>query len=228
MFVKMIIKPLREVYDEEFAEYNRVSDLINSHENEEEIAALKVKYKAKNNEALLMALKPHPKSIALAQAAMESAWGESRFFKEANNIFGVWSFNKKEPRIAAGSQRGDKTIWLKKYDTLKDAIKDYYFLLSRSGAFRDFRVLNYKKEHQNPYLLVKKLHRYSEKKELYGKELSSMISYNKFVKYDEVHYKRFIPKDKNTQKQDKILDEAMIKKESASKKEPQDNMEKIL
>lgn len=189
-FLEKVVPALQEVYTQEWKLFHEIEALIAKNPNHKKLDALKNKYNAKTNEELLMALKPHPRSVTLAQAAMESAWGQSRFFKEANNLFGVWSFNKNEPRIAAGEQRGEKTIWLKKYDSIEDAIKDYYLMLSRSWAFKEFRALNYEKEFQNPYLLVAKLDRYSEKKELYGKELASMISYNKFVHFDEVHYEK--------------------------------------
>jgi len=189
-FLKMIVPPLDEVYEEEENYYNDIKILVQENPDNIILESLREEYNAKDNLELLMALKPHPKSITIAQAAMESAWGESRFFKEANNIFGVWSYNKNEPRIAASSMRGEKTIWLKKYPTIKEAIKDYYKLLSRSWAFKEFRELNYKKENQNPYLLVKKLQKYSEKREVYTRELSSMINYNKFTKFDEVYYER--------------------------------------
>lgn len=209
-FLEQVVPPLQEVYEEEWHLFYSTQELIKKNPDDEELLALQEQYNADNNEELLMALKPHPRSVTLAQAAMESAWGQSRFFKEANNLFGVWSFNKNEPRIAAGEQRGEKTIWLKKYDSIKDAIKDYYLMISRSWAFKEFRELNYQVEFQNPYLLVEKLHRYSEKKELYGKELSSMINYNKFVHFDEIHYER--PKK--------------IKKAVPVKEEQEENLEK--
>jgi len=53
------------------------------------------KFKTDNNRELLIRMKTHPVSIVLAQAAIESAWGESRFFKKGNNIFGMWSYNRK-------------------------------------------------------------------------------------------------------------------------------------
>ncbi|MFA7083411.1 MAG: glucosaminidase domain-containing protein [Arcobacteraceae bacterium] len=189
-FLKSIVPSLDEVYEEEIRYFNDIKTLVKENPDNTILENLREEYKAKDNLELLMALKPHPKSITLAQAAMESAWGESRFFKEANNLFGVWSYNKKEPRIAASSLRGEKTIWLKKYASVKDAIKDYYKMLSRSWAFKEFRALNYEKKNQNPYLLVKKLQKYSEKREVYTKELSSMINYNKFTIFDEVYYER--------------------------------------
>ena len=129
-----------------------------------------------------MALKPHPKSIAIAQAAMESSWATSRFFREANNVFGVWSFNEDEPRIAALKKRGDKTIWVKKYNTVEEAVYDYYRTLARSGAFAEFRQT--KMITSDPFILVTKLDRYSEKGSVYGEELISIIKFNKFNNYD--------------------------------------------
>lgn len=187
-FLKMIVPPLDEVYEEELSYFNDIQTLVDENPDNAILEALREEYNAKDNLELLMALKPHPKSITLAQAAMESGWGESRFFQKANNIFGVWSYNANEPRIPASVMRGDKTIWLKKYPTLKDAIKDYYKILSRSWAFKEFRQLNYQKENQNPYLLVKKLQKYSERRDIYTKELSTMITRNQFTKFDDVIY----------------------------------------
>jgi Bax protein len=130
-----------------------------------------------------MAIKPHPRSIAMAQAAMESAWATSRFTIKANNLFGVWSFNKGEPRIAAEQKRGRKTIWLKKYSSVEVSVRDYYKTLSRSYAFAEFRKT--KIITNNPYILVTKLDSYSEKKAAYGIELASIIKFNKYFKLDE-------------------------------------------
>jgi Bax protein len=150
--------------------------------NSDQYEALKKEYRASNDKELLMALKPHPISITLAQAAMESSWATSRFFREANNIFGVWSFDENDDRIAAGEKRGDKTIWLKKYSTVKSSISDYYRTLARGRAFVEFRRLNLTTN--DPYKLVKKLDKYSEKGALYGEELTSIIKFNKFYEHD--------------------------------------------
>lgn len=189
-YYSMILPALDEVYNELQAQYQNTQTLIKKNPSSEQLLQLQKKYKVASNEALLIALKPHPKSIAIAQGAMESAWGTSRFYKQAYNIFGVWSFNKNDNRIAAGETRGKTTIWLKKYNSVKDSIADYYLTMSRSKAFKGFKKLNYEKENQNPYLLVKKLDRYSEKGALYGEELAAMISYNNFTQYDEIHYSK--------------------------------------
>jgi len=181
-FKALLVPAVESVYAELTQQYQEVSQLISDQSNPSKLEKMRVSYKAKTNDDLLTAVKPHPKSIALAQAAMESAWGTSRFFREANNIFGVWSFDKNEPRIAAGEKRGKKTIWVKKYPTIQAAVKDYYRVLARGDAFVEFRKLKMKEN--SPYELVKKLDRYSEKGDEYGKELSAMIRFNKFEKYD--------------------------------------------
>ena len=182
-FKEILLPQVQEVYAELNIQFNEIVNAIQNNTQISRIQSLKNEYKVKSNEELLLALKPHPISLTLAQAAMESSWGTSRFFNEAKNVFGVWSFNKKEPRIAAAAQRGNKKIWLKKYATIKDSVRDYYKTLGRSFAFKEFR-----KERlisNDPLILVTKLDRYSEKGAAYGQELSSMITYNKFMQYDE-------------------------------------------
>lgn len=182
-FKTLLVPAVEEVYTELTLQYQAVTQMIKSGKSHKKIAALKKEYKATNDDELLMALKPHPKSIALAQAAMESSWATSRFFNKANNVFGVWSFDSNEPRIAAGKKRGKKTIWLKKYPTIKDSIRDYYRVLARGSAFTEFRKL--KMTTSDPYKLVGKLDRYSEKGAEYGQELAAVIRFNKFDQYDQ-------------------------------------------
>jgi len=179
----MLLPEVQAVFKELSIQYEEIVIALQNNTQSDRINKLKKTYKVTTDVELLQALKPHPISVTLAQAAMESSWGTSRFFKEANNVFGVWSFNKKEPRIAANGQRGSKTIWLKKYASVKDSVRDYYKNMGRSFAFKEFRQERLLSN--DPYILVTKLDKYSEKGAAYGKALHSMISYNKFVQYDE-------------------------------------------
>jgi len=181
-FKSLIVPAVDTVYAELMTRYQKVKATVDAGGTNDDIEALKVEYKASNNEELLMALKPHPKSIAIAQAAMESSWATSRFFNVAYNIFGVWSFDEDEPRVAALKKRGDKTIWVKKYDSIEAAVYDYYRTLGRSSAFAEFRQT--RMETEDPFVLVTKLDKYSEKGALYGEELTSIIKFNKFDQYD--------------------------------------------
>ena len=182
-FSALVVPAVNTVYSDLMIQYQETSTILAAGKSNNEIDKLRVEYKAMTNSDLLMALKPHPRSIAIAQAAMESSWATSRFFREANNIFGVWSFDEDEPRIAALQKRGDKTIWLKKYKTIEEAVYDYYRTLARSKAFADFRKA--KMTTNDPFVLVTKLDRYSEKGSLYGEELAAIIKFNKFNNYDK-------------------------------------------
>jgi len=182
-FKSLIVPAVDAVYAKLMIRYEGIKATIDAGETSAKIDELKVEYKATTNDELLMALKPHPKSIAIAQAAMESSWATSRFFRVAYNIFGVWSFDEDEPRVAALQKRGDKTIWVKKYDSVEASVEDYYRTLGRSSAFAEFRQTRMQTD--DPFVLVTKLDRYSEKGALYGEELTSIIKFNKFDQYDK-------------------------------------------
>ncbi len=181
-FKKIMAPIVIEVYKELEKKYNKVKLDIENDTNHEYIEKLKIEYKAANNIQLLHALKPHPISIVLAQSAIESAWLNSRFTKEANNIFGVWSFDKNEPRIAASGLRGQKTIYLKKYSSYKEAVEDYYKSIAKSWAYTKLRYL--RTVTSNPYILLPHFKSYSEKGDKYIKILEKLIKNNNFEIYD--------------------------------------------
>ena len=139
------------------------------------------KYKTNDNKKLANRLKTHPVSIILAQAAIESAWGESRFFKKGNNIFGMWSYNKNEPRIKALGTRNGKAIYVKKYANISDAIDDYFVVIGR-GAYKSFR--KQRNITDNPLELVKYLVNYCELGN-YPNKLRKFIVHNKLRDFDK-------------------------------------------
>ena len=126
----------------------------------------------------------YPASLILTQGAIESAWGTSRFFREANNAFGVWSTNPNEPRIAAKGSRGDFTPHLKKYDTLKDTVEDITLIISRSSAYTGIRKMIW--EGKSPYEIAGGLTKYSEEGKEYVRKVRSTLKYNNFHEYDSM------------------------------------------
>ena len=126
----------------------------------------------------------YPASLILTQGAIESAWGTSRFFREANNAFGVWSTNPNEPRIAAKGSRGDFTPHLKKYDTLKDTVEDITLIISRSSAYTGTRKMIW--EGKSPYEIAGGLTKYSEEGKEYVRKVRSTLKYNNFHEYDSM------------------------------------------
>jgi len=181
-FISLLLPPITKIYNELQTQYEEILNDIKYSRNLYKKEMLKEEYKVQSDEELLMALKPHPKSIVLTQAAVESAWATSRFFNEANNVFGMWSTNKNEPRIAALQKRAGKTIWLKKFDSLEDSIRAYYKLIAKGQAYREFREL--KMISNDVYLLEEKLNKYCELGYEYCIRLQSVTRYNNFTKYD--------------------------------------------
>jgi Bax protein len=153
-----------------------------SEDDKKFLADLYKKYKTDNINKLANRLKTHPVSIILAQAAIESAWGESRFFKKGNNIFGMWSYNRHEPRIRAKGTRNGKPIYVKKYASLSDAIDDYFVVIGR-GAYKSFR--RQRNITNNPLILVQYLVNYCELGKKYTKKLRKFIVHNKLRKFDK-------------------------------------------
>jgi len=180
-FFALLVPAVEDAYKELYLQYLEAKKDIQHNSNPQKIAYLKRKYKVKTDRELLVALKPHPVSITLAQAAMESAWGTSRFFREANNIFGVHGLSEKGC-VAAGIKKGNKTVWVRKYKTLEDAIKAYYYMLSTVPNYKEFKELNY--AGKSVYDIIQGLKEYSERADGYVIELASMIRFNKLIKYD--------------------------------------------
>ena len=189
-YFSLVNPHIQKVYKELMQEYLSLEELLESQERlsreeTQKIESLKEQFKVETNRELLYALKPHPPSIVLAQGALESSWGTSRFFIEANNIFGIWSANPDEPRIAAGEMReGKRTIWLRKFDSLEESVREYYMTIGRVDAYEEFRQVRY--ESDDPFAMIEKLDKYAEIGAEYPEALASLIRYNKLTKYDAV------------------------------------------
>ena len=146
--------------------------------------SLYVKYKTSNPNELLNRLHTHPVSIVLAQAALESAWGTSRFYSEGNNLFGIWSFNSRDNRMASRGLRDGEPVYVKRYRSLAESVEDYFLVIGR-GPFRKFRQKRL--ETENPYILVNFLDNYSEKNKEYAHLLRNIIEMNDLTRFDHYH-----------------------------------------
>lgn len=163
---------------------NKIKALVEKEEWSIEDSALyktqKERFKAKDLDNLLLKMETHPNSITLAQAAVESGWGSSRFFREANNLFGIWAYRSDEPRIPANHNN----VYLRKYDDISQSIEDYFVTLGRARPYRQFRQAKYQSDDIND--LLPHLKYYSERGMGYVKQLKTIISQNELTKYD--HY----------------------------------------
>jgi len=141
-----------------------------------------------NKEEFLKKINTIPASLALAQAAIESGWGKSRFVKEANNLFGHWTYSNKG--IAPKSKYEDINIdySIRIFPSIEASIAAYMKNINRNPAYKSFRELRYEfyKKHKKFTGLdaAETMINYSQKREEYVKLLKQMIKTNNWQKYD--------------------------------------------
>ena len=81
-----------------------------------------------------------PKELIVAQAAIETGWGQSRFANEGNNLFGIRTWNKDEPHLLPIPWTEWPGWGVKVYETRCDSVRDYLRILNEVFAFSEFRA----------------------------------------------------------------------------------------
>ncbi|MFC5077619.1 hypothetical protein VTH8203_03751 [Vibrio thalassae] len=126
-----------------------------------------------------------PEALVLTQAANESAWGTSRFAKEANNYFGQWCYAKGCGVVPLKRSAG-KTHEVAKFDSPQGSIHGYFMNVNRNRAYQKLREIRagIRAKGQDPsteaaaLAITNGLLRYSERGEAYVKDLQAMIRHN--------------------------------------------------
>ncbi len=118
-----------------------------------------------------------PIEMITAQAALESAWGMSRFAKEANNLFGIKTWNKDMGILPLGYP--ETTPWrIRSFKTKCDSVKEYIRLLNEHKAYEKFRAMRDKMiengQDLDPIRLITTLDRFSTTED-YDKRVISII-----------------------------------------------------
>ena len=140
------------------------------------------KYRSEQLDVLLKRINPVPISLILAQAALESSWGASRFSLEGNNIFGIWTWGE-HGMVPANRPQG-MTHRVAVYDSLLDAVRSYLLMLNRVAAYRTLRDI--RMESMNSLALINGLRYYSEKRDAYVDDLRVLILANELQRYDNL------------------------------------------
>jgi len=169
-------------------------DLSETSKEYKELERLQKKYKVKNiydYKTFLIRVDMIPPSLAIAQAATESAWGRSRFIKQANNIFGHWTYDKKIGMVPLKREPGKKHM-VRIFPTLEASIAVYMRNLNRTGAYKSFRANRAKMRNSgnyiNGYILSEDMTKYSAIGYEYVKILKSIIKRHKLTNLDKKFY----------------------------------------
>jgi Bax protein len=184
-FIDIVLPSVLLVENRISTDKNRIEEIINMDEvipHDTAFVALMMKtYKVKSIYDLPSHMITPPVCIIMAQAALESGWGTSRFFLEGNNIFGMWSYSESHDRLAAGEKRGERQIYVRKFKDIYASVLNYYQTLGRLKAYANFRKAL--ETESDPYVIVSYLNKYSERGEAYTNTVASMIRQNDMEKF---------------------------------------------
>ena len=135
--------------------------------------------------AMLVKVDYIPAPLVLSQGANESAWGTSRFAREANNYFGQWCYTKGCGVVPSKRNEG-AAHEVAKFESSQGAVHAYFMNVNRNNAYAELRIIR-AKLHSSPEALTPEqeanalangLIRYSERGEAYVEEIQAMIRHN--------------------------------------------------
>ena len=104
--------------------------------------------------------------LLLAQAALESGWGNSRFALEGHNLFGIRTYDLKEPHMLPSNN--PKKWGVKVYMHECDSVMNYINILNNGSAYKKYRQLR-EDGIDDPFILVETLDAYASDKDYFSK-----------------------------------------------------------
>lgn len=128
-----------------------------------------------------------PPSLALAQAANESAWGTSRFALEVHNYYGHWCFVPGCGIVPAARPAGARHE-VAAFESPQHSVERYMHNINSHEAYEGLRLTRARlRENLQPIdgsALVDGLERYSERGQDYINELRTMIQIDDLTRFD--------------------------------------------
>ncbi len=133
-----------------------------------------------------------PISLGIAQAAIESGWGTSRFALEGNAYFGQKVVGTKVNGIKPIDSE-NPLIKVRSFENLNDSVKAYINNLNTHFAYKSFRKSRYELRSFGKTLegkiLVNQLIKYSERGNDYINNIQKIIKENNLSKFDFIEYR---------------------------------------
>lgn len=139
------------------------------------LEALKKKYKSNDIADLKVRINTIPIPMIMAQAAIESAYGTSRFAEEGNALFGQWTT---DPNGMTPREKPNSKWKVARYNTPLDSTRGYALNVNTNGTYRKLRKL--RAEGKDP---IDGLDKYSQKGAEYINIVNSVIKNNNLDKY---------------------------------------------
>ena len=176
--LKIKLQTFKTINNNEISKLNKIAKKFN------------IKYSNKHKldliEEILANVDIIPNSIALAQAAIESGWGKSRFAKEYNALFGEYTYDQNKGVVPLEREHGDKHL-IKSFTSYNNSVSSYFKNINSHNAYKEFRdvrnIMRSKNNFSNISLLLNKLNSYAEDNN-YISNLHLVIEKNNFNKFD--------------------------------------------
>lgn len=148
---------------------------------------------------LLRRLDQLPPSLVLAQAAIESGWGTSRFAQQGNSLFGQWSYQKNSGLVPDARDEGASHM-VRAFDSIQESVRAYMRNLNTHAAYRELRqmraAMRDKDQPLDSSALAHGLVRYSQRGEAYVEEVKTIIRGNKLTQYDLMELSQVVVQSK--------------------------------
>jgi Bax protein len=142
--------------------------------------------KPQKKSVLLRRVAPIPPSLAIAQAAIETGWGTSRFAIAGNAMFGQWTYDIKKGLRPLKADAGTRHA-VKSYDRLVESAWDYARNLNTNPAYRELRSARTAGA-KDGRALAGKLGRYSERGPAYVVLIRNIIKQNNLARLDKAGF----------------------------------------
>ena len=104
--------------------------------------------------------------LLIAQAALESGWGDSRFAKVGKNLFGIRTYDLQQPHMLPSNK--PKKWGVKVYEHECYSVEHYVKILNNGSSFEDYRKLR-EDGIDDPFILVETLGAYASDKDYFPK-----------------------------------------------------------
>lgn len=147
------------------------------------LTSLVAKYETNSFSELKIRIYPHPVSLALTQAVLESGWGTSSIFRNGSNIFGIMSFSVDESRSLMQFQQNRDERYLRTYNSVIESVEHYYLLMAKVSSYKLFRQKRW--EGGTSSQLLHYMGSYHESNQ-YAEMAQSIILSNDLERYDNV------------------------------------------
>jgi Bax protein len=151
VFIKSVLPIILRVNEEVLARRAKIESLARKTNLGRELSASEQAWLAQTAELydgkatdltdLLRRVDVVPPSLALAQAALESGWGTSRFAQKGNALFGQKIFANSPDAMPSYDRDGNEVFRMRSFDDVLGSVRSYVHNLNSHSAYADFRKL---------------------------------------------------------------------------------------